>query len=88
MTLRCNLLGHRRSASRATFDEKNERWLSECKRCHILLVRGPDGNWTPLPPQPDRLEPLPREEAPMPAAEEEDPVPVAPPQIQKAVAAA
>lgn len=87
MTLRCNFLGHRRSASRATFDERNERWLSECKRCHILLVRDADGNWTPLPPQPSKLEPLPREKSAAPAAEEEEATP-AEPRMPVAVAAA
>jgi len=58
MTLRCHFLGHRRSASRATFDDKHQHWISECKRCHVLLMREPDGKWTPLPRQPDKLEPI------------------------------
>ena len=58
MTLRCLMFGHRRSRSRATFDEKHKHWMTECKRCHILLVRGPDGKWRPLPPQPTKLVPI------------------------------
>ena len=59
MTLRCLVLGHRRSRSRASFDEKRDRWISECKRCHVLLVR--EGNeWRELPPPPDKLVPLPK----------------------------
>jgi hypothetical protein len=61
MTLRCLILGHRRSRSRATFDDKHQRWFSDCKRCHVLLVREPDGTWHPAPPQPERLEPIHRE---------------------------
>ena len=39
MTLRCILLGHRRSRSCASYDEKHARWISECKRCHVMMVR-------------------------------------------------
>lgn len=39
MTLRCLLLGHRRSRSCASYDEKHARWISECKRCHVMMVR-------------------------------------------------
>ncbi|GAA3897255.1 hypothetical protein GCM10022276_15320 [Sphingomonas limnosediminicola] len=60
MTLRCHLFGHVRSASRAAFDEKHQFWISDCKRCHILLVREQDGKWAPLPRQPDRLDPIQR----------------------------
>lgn len=50
MTLRCLLLGHRRSRSCASFDEKRGRWISECKRCHVLLVReGEDWREMPCP---------------------------------------
>ena len=51
MTLRCILFGHLRSRSRASFDDKNNRWLSPCKRCRTLLVREAPGRWRPLPPQ-------------------------------------
>ena len=51
MTLRCILFGHLRSRSRAAFDDKNNRWLSPCKRCRTLLVREAPGRWRPLPPQ-------------------------------------
>ena len=61
MTLRCLIFGHRRSRSRATFDEKHQRWFSDCRRCHILLVREPDGAWHPAPSPPERLEPISRE---------------------------
>lgn len=60
MTLRCHLFGHLRSRSHATFDEKHGHWLSECKRCHMLLVRDPEGKWRPLPPPPGRLVPIER----------------------------
>jgi hypothetical protein len=60
MTLRCLIFGHRRSRSRATFDEKHQHWLSDCRRCHILLVREPDGKWRPAPPPPEMLEPISR----------------------------
>jgi hypothetical protein len=78
MTLRCHFFDHRRSASRATFDDKHQYWISDCKRCHILLMREADGKWRPLPRQPDRLEPITREQ-PVAAdetrepSEEEDP---------------
>ena len=61
MTLRCLLFGHRRSRSRATIDEKNGRWLSECKRCHMQLAREGDGKWLAVPPPPGRLVPIDRE---------------------------
>lgn len=51
MTLRCILFGHLRSRSRAAFDDKNNRWLSPCKRCRTLLVREAPGRWRPLLPQ-------------------------------------
>jgi hypothetical protein len=60
MTLRCLIFGHRRSRSRATFDEKHHHWLSDCRRCHILLVREADGRWRPAPPPPKTLEPISR----------------------------
>jgi hypothetical protein len=60
MTLRCLIFGHRRSRSRATFDDKHQYWLSECKRCHLLLVREAGGRWIPAPPQPEKLEPIER----------------------------
>jgi hypothetical protein len=62
MTLRCLIFGHRRSRSRATFDEKHQHWLSDCRRCHIMLVRDADGKWRPAPPPPQTLEPISREE--------------------------
>ena len=69
MTLRCLLLGHRRSRSRATFDEKHQRWFSECKRCCVPLVREADGSWSPGPPPADKLEPV------APAADAQDGAP-------------
>lgn len=59
MTLRCHLLGHKRSHSRAAYDEKNACWFSECRRCHTLLIKEWHGSWHPAPPQPRRLVPLP-----------------------------
>ena len=61
MTLRCLLFGHLRSRSRATFDEKHRRWLSECKRCHVLMVREPDGKWREIPSPIGKLVPIERE---------------------------
>lgn len=59
MSLRCHFFGHRRSRSRATFDEKHQHWISECKRCCTPLVRQPDGTWEAAPPAPDgKLEPV------------------------------
>ena len=66
MTLRCLIFGHRRSRSRATFDDKHQHWISDCKRCHVLLLRGADGTWRPAPPQPEKLEPI----APTPDTED------------------
>lgn len=62
MTLRCLLFGHRRSRSRATFDEKRQVWVSECKRCITPLERGEDGAWQPADPLPAdvKLEPVDR----------------------------
>jgi len=65
MTLRCILFGHLRSRSRASFDDKNNRWLSPCKRCRILLVREAPGRWRPLPQQSPDHAPA-AEEAPEP----------------------
>lgn len=62
MTLRCLIFGHRRSRSRATFDDKHQHWISDCKRCHVLLVREAEGVWKPAPPQPEKLEPIERAE--------------------------
>lgn len=56
MTLRCLLFGHRRSRSRATYDEKRGRWISACKRCHVLLEREDHHDWRPLTPPPGKLE--------------------------------
>ena len=62
MTLRCLLFGHRRSRSRATFDEKRQVWVSECKRCITPLERDPDGKWVPASPlaTDTKLEPVER----------------------------
>lgn len=49
MTLRCHLFGHRRSASRASFDDLNRCWVSDCKRCHAVLVRERPGQWCEAP---------------------------------------
>ena len=68
MTLRCILFGHLRSRSRASFDDKNNRWLSPCKRCRTLLVREAPGRWRPLPPE--SQDPVPAEPD---AAETTDP---------------
>src|SRR5579884_1603303 len=62
MTLRCFLLGHRRSRSCATLDERQARWISECKRCRIPMGRDPDGRWHVTPPvQAGKLVPVERE---------------------------
>ena len=60
MTLRCLLLGHRRSRSCASYDEKHALWISECKRCHVLLIRERGGHWRELPTPPDKLMPVKR----------------------------
>jgi len=39
------MFGHLRSRSRATFDEKRQRWISECRRCRIPMLREEDGTW-------------------------------------------
>jgi hypothetical protein len=39
------MFGHVRSRSRATFDEKRQRWISECRRCRIPMMREEDGAW-------------------------------------------
>lgn len=51
MTLRCILLGHRRSRSCASYDEKHARWISECKRCHVMMLREGD-TWREFPAPP------------------------------------
>jgi hypothetical protein len=61
MTLRCLLLGHRRSRSRASFDDKHGRWISQCKRCNVLLVRENGGKWRRLPAPSGKLVPIERE---------------------------
>ena len=58
MTLRCLFFGHIRSRSRATIDEKNGRWLSECKRCRAQLARHDDGKWLPVAAHSGRLVPV------------------------------
>ena len=58
MTLRCLFFGHLRSRSRATIDEKNGRWLSECKRCRAQLARHDDGKWLPIAARSGRLVPV------------------------------
>jgi hypothetical protein len=60
MSLLCQLLGHRRSRSRATFDDKRQQWVSDCRRCATILLRESDGKWIPAPPAPDKLMPLDR----------------------------
>lgn len=79
MTLRCHLFGHRRSRSRATFDEKHGRWISECKRCFVPLVRAPNKTWHPAPEvSTGRLKPVEREpEQSAPAGRRPDEAPLA-----------
>lgn len=60
MSLVCSLMGHRRSRSRATFDDKRQQWVSDCRRCATILVRERDGRWVPAPPAPDKLLPIER----------------------------
>lgn len=60
MSLVCRLMGHRRSRSRATFDDKRQQWVSDCRRCATILVRERDGRWVPAPPAPDKLLPIER----------------------------
>lgn len=45
MTLLCSLVGHRRSASRATRNFDTERWESVCKGCGAPMVRTNPGEW-------------------------------------------
>lgn len=51
MTVRCYILGHKRSRSRAWFDDKLRCWFSDCKRCRTLLRRQDDGAWQAEPPR-------------------------------------
>ena len=51
MTLRCHVLGHKRSRSRAFYDDRNACWLSDCKRCNTPLVREWYGEWHAGQPQ-------------------------------------
>jgi hypothetical protein len=60
MSLVCQFLGHRRSRSRATFDEKRQQWVSDCRRCATILARERDGRWIPVPRAPDKLTPIER----------------------------
>lgn len=60
MSLVCQFLGHRRSRSRATFDEKRQQWVSDCRRCATILAREGDGRWVPVPRAPDKLTPVER----------------------------
>jgi hypothetical protein len=82
MAIRCHLFGHRRSASRAAFDDKHQRWFSDCKRCHVLLVREPDGKWRPAPLPPRKLETIRRAKE-----ETSEPAPVPEPSQLQALAA-
>lgn len=71
MTLRCVLFGHRRSRSRATYDETRGRWISVCKRCHVMLEREDHRDWRPIAPPVGKLErierdrPVPNEQRPV-----------------------
>lgn len=60
MSLVCRFIGHRRSRSRATFDEKRQQWVSDCRRCATILVRERGGGWIPAPPVPAKLLPIER----------------------------
>lgn len=62
MSLVCHFLGHRRSRSRATFDEKRQQWVSDCRRCATILAREEDGRWVPVPRAPGKLMPIERPE--------------------------
>lgn len=59
MSLRCHLLGHKRSRSKATFDEKHACWFSECRRCQTMLAKEWHGDWHVVPVPPRQLSPLP-----------------------------
>ena len=52
MSLLCRLFDHKRSSSRASFDEVNQCWVSECKRCLAILVREGPGDWREAGPEP------------------------------------
>ena len=54
MGLLCRLFGHKRSSSRASFDEADQYWVSDCKRCLTILVRDGPGEWREAPPEPPR----------------------------------
>jgi len=41
----CLLLGHRRSKMRVRFSDQHQRWVGNCKRCNMLLVRDARGGW-------------------------------------------
>lgn len=43
--LPCLLLGHRRSKMRVRFSDQHQRWVGNCKRCNMLLVRDARGGW-------------------------------------------
>jgi hypothetical protein len=55
MSLLCRVFHHKRSRSRASFDDVHECWVSECKRCFTVLVREGPGDWREAPPEPPRL---------------------------------
>jgi hypothetical protein len=41
----CWILGHRRSRSRAWFDDRLGLWRSYCRRCGTPLLREKEGKW-------------------------------------------
>src|SRR5437899_3159674 len=43
------MFDHKRSSSRATFDQVHQCWVSECKRCFKVLVRQEPGEWREAP---------------------------------------
>jgi Prophage protein (DUF1660) len=49
MSLLCHLFGHKRSGSRAAFDDLHQCWVSDCKRCFTVLIREGPRNWNEAP---------------------------------------
>ena len=45
MKFLCRLYGHQRSASRARFDYKLQRWRSVCRHCGVELLKDPTHGW-------------------------------------------
>jgi hypothetical protein len=57
--LPCLMLGHYRSRKKVRFSEREQRWVSNCRRCGRRLVRDPHLGWSVATPLPELRDPAP-----------------------------